>query len=141
MNTETSSRKGSLPANDELKFNILHDRINQEQNFFWQRFTAFSALHAGLFILVGSKAYGNLGLVSIIGVVLAFAWFLIQWASLYYVDRNKSAYYDLCRDSDIPVPPKHWLFRKGLSSTNIGFAVSIVTLLFWLMLVTGIVTI
>ena len=141
MTTEPNSQKDDLSASEHLRFTILHDRVNQEQIFFWQRFTAFSALHAGLFVLVGSKEYGNLGLTSIIGLVLALGWFLAQWASLYYVDRNKGTYYDLCKKVNVPVPAKHWLFRRWLSSTNIGVAVSLVTLMFWIMIVTGIVKI
>ena len=33
------------------------------------------------------------------GLVLEIEWFVIQWASLYYVDRDKEEYYWLCEVS------------------------------------------
>jgi ABC-type uncharacterized transport system permease subunit len=123
-----------LSEHDKLKFQVLHDRIIHEQTFFWQRFTAFSALHAGLFVVLATKQFVNTKVLAVAASTLGLAWFLIQGASLHYVDRHKKTYYKLCKKFRIPKPKEHWLFKKLLKSTNIGFYVSIITLLFWLYL-------
>jgi len=69
----------------------------REQDFYWQRFTAFATLHAALFVLVTatltvSRFWSSL-LISILSICLAIIWFAVQHISLKYVDRWKPAFH------------------------------------------------
>lgn len=133
--SDTADQRHDVPAEgDPTPFGVIHDWFLNEQNFFWQRFTAFSALHAGLLVIVASTSSAAAPVyLNIVGLVLAVAWVLIQWASLYYVNRSKDRYYAMCQARGIDPPPKHWLFKGVLSSTDIGVWVSVVTLIFWIL--------
>lgn len=119
-------------SDDPLRFQILHDRVAREQEFFWQRFMAFSALHAGLFVLAASNSVIRPRLVTWAGLLLSIAWASVQVLSLHYVDRDKAAYYDLC-DKHKLKPQPHPYLPRWLSSTKIATAVSFITLAVWLM--------
>lgn len=65
---------------DKWLLEVLADDVNHELSFYWQRFTAFSALQAGLFVVATAKDYHNTA-VATIGLVLALAWLLVRGAS------------------------------------------------------------
>jgi hypothetical protein len=122
-----------LSERNELRLKILHDRVNHEQSFFWHRFTAFSALHAGLFVLASSKNNDHPIIIAIFGSALGLAWLLIQLASLHYVGRDKEKYYKLCNVVDLR-PNEHRIFCRKLSSTRLACFVSCICLFYWLII-------
>src|SRR5436189_285135 len=70
---------------------FLNDKVMREQEIYWQRFTAFSALHAGAFVLLTAPHLPK-NHIAKGGVILAVAWVLIQWVSLHYAHRPKALY-------------------------------------------------
>jgi hypothetical protein len=113
---------------DRFRLTILHDRQSAENNFFWQRFTAFSALNAGLLVLAASNAVASRMLVKWVGILLGIAWVIIQSLSWYYVWRCKDAYFNLCEQWDLKPPERPFPF----TSSAVGTVVSFVTLVLWI---------
>lgn len=73
----------------------LAERSNQEQSWFWSRFSAFATLHAGLFVLITSDAIAreHRYRFAIAGFALAACWAIIQAKSLSYVRSSKKPYH------------------------------------------------
>jgi hypothetical protein len=67
-------------------FNFSNDEITGENNLFWNRFTAFSAIQAGLFAFASN---GNTPKVKVFGIIFAFVWFLIQLLSCYHEGKHR----------------------------------------------------
>lgn len=118
----------------KFKFTAYENRVFSELNLFWQRFTAFAALHAGLFVLVGAESIAGKHWVVILGLTLAIFWFLIQLVSLFYVNRNKHKYYKYGVKLGIKKAKRHWLLNGGLSSSAMGLYVSSFVLVFWVVI-------
>lgn len=109
-----------------------------EQDFFWQRFTAFSALVAGLLVLAASDSVAKPLYVKGVGLLLSFAWCLIQARSLYYVQRMKDDWFALRLQCGIDKPGQHPLPSKHdyapTSSSFMGFCVTGIVFLMWIWL-------
>lgn len=128
---------------DLLRF--LNDQVLREQEIFWQRFYAFTTLHAGAFVLVSSDAVRAKKALAIAGFILTLIWIWVQSLSLGYADRAKRLYHDFRKWLEIyfdyenaPSDPpraglKVWLrTNRRLSSTNQGRTVTILVALIWL---------
>jgi hypothetical protein len=107
--------------------------VYQEQNFYWQRFSAFATLHAALFVLVtatmiGSQFWSGV-FVSILSIGLAITWIAVQSVSLKYVDRWKS---DFHTERELAgILPTVETDRR-YSSTDLGWWVPVGVLVLWL---------
>lgn len=112
--------------------NHIHARLVGEQNLFWQRFTAFSALNAGLFVLAASTSLQSVRAMKLVGAGLGLAWSAIQWLSLRYTKRDKNDYYSLCNDLTLPHDHSFSLELKFLNTNRIATGVSIATFAVWL---------
>lgn len=125
----------NVTETDFRRHDTLKDMAGMEQSFYWQRFSAFATLHAGLFVLSTSKAIeGNSTFVEIISLVLAMAWVLVQIKSLTYVDRIKDAYHKERELMGIHFrQTTDTIFdHPRLSATDIGVWVTVAVLLLWL---------
>ena len=121
-------------------FHFVHEQYVQQQAFYWQRFAAFAALHAGLFVLATSNSLTESWPIEWLGALLGLIWVLVQWASLHYVDRVKPQYHELRERMGIRYDD-HWLFnRRSLSSTDLALYGTLVLLLIWILVASGLVT-
>ncbi len=131
MSNESADRIPEWFGGKKQKFDVLHDRVLQEQNLYWSRFVAFSALHAGLFVAFAEQEAGtSIPAVPIAGAVLGVVWLLVQMASLHYTNRSKPEYYKLCAEVGLK-PREHPVFRRILSSTRVGLVVCVAAAGFW----------
>lgn len=135
LERNTDSLNPNLPNSDSFDLDTYAREINiQEQNYYWQRFSAFATLHAGLFVLVTSDSISNKLPFYIIGIVLSIAWVFIQWASFFYVDRVKPLIDSRLEMQGIKLK-RHWLFSKYKgASTRIGVIVTLLVFLLWIVL-------
>jgi hypothetical protein len=112
---------------------LFQNALHQEQGFFWNRFTAFATLHAGLFVVSTSgDVQAHLlprMVILILGFLLSLSWAAIQWLSLQYVDRPKVRYYDLARK--LGLEPQEESLGRRLSSTDLAFWSVIPVVLMW----------
>lgn len=112
--------------------NFLAERVDREQEIYWQRFYSFATLHAGAFVLATSSSLSIRWPIELAGLVLALIWFYVQWLSLKYVDRLKPLYHAARVNAGIRFVQPEWLSaRRGLSSTDIGVGVTIVVAITW----------
>ena len=113
-------------------FQIVSDIVMREQTFYWQRFSAFAALHAGLLVLATSSALNSPVPVRVIGLVLGILWAYIQFVSRHYVNRLKPLYHEKREQLGIGYK-RHWLFDHAfLSSTNMGCIVALGVSVLWI---------
>ena len=123
----------TVEKTDYEKLRIFMDLLHSEQNFFWQRFSAFATLHAALFVLTTATQIANhtwaSALVVTLSIALAVAWIAVQSVSLKYADRWKPAFHSereaLGIKSEIPT-------NRLYSSTDLAWWVPIGVLLLWL---------
>lgn len=130
---ETNVRETGAERSDNFdRLRFLNDQVFREQEIYWQRFYSFATIHAGSFVLYVAEANKpHSWLIIAAGFLLGFVWLWVQWASLWYVDRNKKAYHDERARKGFDYP-SHWLFsRPWASSTNAGLLVVVIVWLFW----------
>ena len=138
---KNGSLNPQMTGSNSLDLDTYVREINlQEQNYYWQRFSAFATLHAGLFVLATSDSITNRLPIYIIGIILAVAWVFIQWASLFYVERIKPFFFNRLETKGVRLR-RHWLFSEfKLSSTRIGVAVTVLIFLLWLIMLISHIT-
>jgi hypothetical protein len=124
------------PINEEKyrRVELFQDAVHQQQHFFWNRFTAFATLHAGLFVVATTvqARFIPRTIILVLGIGLSLMWAAIQWRSLQYVDQPKIRYYELARALDL-VPREDASDRRS-SSTDWAFWSVIPVVLVWLVL-------
>jgi len=134
--THEGTPKGGETSSD-ARNRLLVDLSIQEQGWYWSRFTAFSAMHAALFVLLSvgdsSESTGRAnGLIAGAGLVLSLAWMYIQAISLWYVKRYKRAFRALLHDAGLGSKrPKYF----PVSSTEVGAGVAASVGLLWVLLI------
>ena len=118
--------------------NYLTEHVMREQEIFWSRFAGFAAIHGGTLVLVTSESVKAKGLVSIIGLVLALLWVLIQSTSVTYADRAKRLYHWYRRSLGIlwPYERDELAGNKAfsllsLASTRATVAVPVLVAMLW----------
>ena len=100
-----------------------------EQNNYWIRFTAFSALHAALIVLVISNKVSSY--VGFVGLMLAFVWAVIQYASYRYVIYYDKIWEPLIKEIGIrDSADTFWNFLPR--TTLMGVFATFLIVLFWL---------
>ena len=118
-----------LSSREELVTRLVHG----EQTWFWSRFTAMSAMHAALFVLLGVESASPAAdwaryIVVGTGFVLAAAWVYIQRISLWYVERYKDEYRTVMERAGLLGTRPRYL---PLSSTRVGWLTSLAVWLVW----------
>jgi len=111
------------------EFELLTQIVIAEQNNYWMRFTAFSALTAALVVVaVSVKASQYVGYM---GLTLSVCWFFVQWASYNYV-----VYYDRIWEpkiEDLGFRDANKGFWGGIARTTfVGALVATLSVVFWL---------
>jgi hypothetical protein len=126
---ERKSRKHHRLTERE-KFDFLREEIDSEQEFFWSRFAGFATLHAGLFVLVTSDAIKHTKPLFAAAAVLAAVWLYVQVASLFYVNRLKPQFRNLCEIVGFEYP-RH-PFYSFISTTDVALIVPIGLTVLWI---------
>ncbi|WP_126168404.1 hypothetical protein [Shewanella khirikhana] len=75
-----------LSQHDKLKF--YQAEVTQESNFYWMRFTAFSAMNAGLMSISSTDVK-----IGYFGLVLSLIWLVITISSIAYQKRYHENYH------------------------------------------------
>lgn len=115
------------------RFELLQAERHQEQAHFWNRFTAFATLHAGIFVIatstnVQSQRIASLG-VAIAGLGLSGLWAEVQRLSLRYVDRWKPIYHSEREGLGLGFQGEQ--LNPRVSSTDLANAVPWVVFFVW----------
>jgi hypothetical protein len=126
--------KRTLPEVLESKIGVaetltfLHDRANNEQSFFWSRFSAGLAMAGAAFALVTTDLIQYKGAFAIASLIVAVLWFVIQWRSLQYVDSSKARYNEFLAHLGVT----HETERPLLNSTRAALCVTCLNLCVWI---------
>jgi len=99
---------------DWQRFEVARNEITQESHLLWLRFTAFAAMHAGLFALVSSVIQSFRSYFIIFGVLLAVLWYATQVKSRWYENRFRTMYNELAGKLGMP--------KDGKTESNNGKA-------------------
>jgi ABC-type uncharacterized transport system permease subunit len=129
--TEDEKQIVSSPTAQE-EFKYLNDEIAREQEYFWTRFSGFATLHAGLLVLVTSNATKSPRFLSGCAIVLGIVWFYVQWASRFYVNRDKKRFHVVREKCGYPYVAHPTYSRPFLSPTDIAVVVPIMLMVVWL---------
>lgn len=117
------------------RFKILKDLHNAEQGFYWQRFTAFVGLNAGILIIVAVLLRDDFSpwaanVVVIIAALLALLWGWVQYRSWRYIQQWKKQYHESKEENQF-VPDGKKL-NEAWSSTKIALFVPVLVLALWI---------
>jgi hypothetical protein len=104
---------------DGALFLHIAAQAHQEQGWFWNRFSSFTAIHAGLFAFNGVATPSKI--VMAVGLGLAIGWIVIQALSLQYINRSKGRLHAYERVLGLRAPSGLW----KPTSTLVGFIVSV----------------
>lgn len=111
---------------DKEKFDYLNGAICQEANLYWIRFTAFSAMHAGLFVIASSNSNTKPNYYEFFGLLIGLIWCYIQWVGRRYINCHKAEFTKLLKQFELyqePVP---------INASAIGIVVAIIVSVFWM---------
>lgn len=116
----------------------LATRANQEQEWFWSRFSAFATLQAGLFVLFtsGTVGEGHRHVFALFGLALAVLWLLVQGRSHYYVHQAKRPYHTFrmilgLKGWEPTLPFWRRAMRNAFASTSLGLLTTVSVTLIW----------
>ncbi|MFC7051057.1 hypothetical protein [Emcibacter nanhaiensis] len=99
-----------------------------EQNNYWLRFTAFSALTAGM--VVATIAVANALYIGYMGLVLSVFWMSVQWASYNYVLHYDEIWEPQIEELGFRRPEEFW--AKLPRTTFIGALTATSSMVFWM---------
>ncbi|MFC7047980.1 hypothetical protein [Emcibacter nanhaiensis] len=99
-----------------------------EQNNFWLRFTAFSALNAAM--VVAAISIKNASYVGYMGLVLSVFWTSVQWASYNYVVHYDETWGPRIEELGFRRPKEFW--AKLPRTTFVGALTATLSMVFWI---------
>lgn len=117
-------------------FAVVVAQAHQEQGWYWARFSALTAVHAGLFAFssVQERSPG-LRILLTAGMLFSGFWIWIQWLSLGYVNRSKERQHAYERNLGLrPMERQRW----RPASTDVGFLMTVGVGIAWVLLVIGV---
>lgn len=130
----------SSAMDDEFKrFELIQQDMHHEGTLFWTRFTGFTTLHAGLFVIATSTDVQTRFIASVLvaafGTTLAIIWIGIHVAGKGYVDGLKPLYQQakiqaLKLEDDPADRIDHW----WMHSTKLSGMVPTIVLAIWVIL-------
>jgi hypothetical protein len=113
---------------------LLREEINCEQEHYWTRFSGFATLHAGLLVLVTSDAIKQPRLLYGAAIFLGLIWFYVQFASLFYVNRLKPLFREVCEQRGFRYPSHSIFSRWFLSTTDVALIAPAALTVVWIVL-------
>jgi hypothetical protein len=116
------------------KFDLLREEINCEQEHYWTRFSGFATLHAGLLVLVTSDTIKQPKFLYCVAMFLGLLWFYVQFASLFYVNRLKPQFREVCEQRGFRYPSHPIFSRRFLSTTDMALIVPVALMALWIVL-------
>ena len=116
------------------RFDLLREEITSEQEFYWTRFSGFATLHAGLLVLVTSDTIKQPRLLYAAAVVLGLVWLYVQFASLFYVNRLKPLFREVCEQRGFRYPGHRIFSRRFLSTTDVALVAPVGLTILWIAL-------
>ena len=128
----TTEHHHSLTLNEE--FDFLREEIACEQEYYWTRFSGFATLHAGLLVLVTSDTIKQPRFLAAAAAILGLVWFYVQFASLFYVNRLKPQFGEVCKQRGFDYPRHRIFSRRFMSTTDVALIVPAGLTLLWIVL-------
>lgn len=117
------------PAKVTPELELLTTIVIAEQNNYWLRFTAFSALSAAL--IVAAVTVESVSYIGYFGLTLGVVWAFVQWASYNYVIFYDEIWEPQIEKLGFRSPDKR--FWGGLARTTfLGALTATLSVAFWL---------
>ena len=108
----------------EEEFAILREFVHAEQNYFWMRFAAFSAVLMGQLVLLTEDRFAST--VTWSGLATSLFWAFVQFKSLQYVEHKKRLFWTQSK-----VQKLRMVDESTISSTRAGFYFTLLVFAFW----------
>lgn len=127
-------------SDDFKRFELIQDDMHHESVLFLTRFTGFTTLHAGLFVIATSTGVQAQPVASVLitafGLLLSVVWIGIHYLSRLYIERLKPLYREE-RERALKLETPHPANgpESQMQSTQLSAAVPFVVLGIWLVLV------
>lgn len=117
-------------SDDWKRLEFYNEELSLEQEYYWTRFSSFSTLHAGLFVLFSLEKFKHPRLLSCVAIGLGLVWIYVQGASLWYVNRMKPQFGDVANKLEINYPP-HFFSWRFFSTTDVALLVPLGLTILW----------